>query len=395
MVWISEVYPNAAQGRADAAFEWFEISNASDADVPLDGWTIADNTAADHLDGAVVPAGGSLIVAGSADAVEAEAFVIADGRIGNGLANTGDQLRLIDGDGVVIAAVSWGDDEEFGRVAAPSAEQSIQRSAPNAPLRLGAPTPGRFAAPPAQAPTGATESSQPTAPATSPVAATAAVRIVEILPAPLTGQAEWVELVNLGATPANLSGWTIADASRETALEGVIPAGGRFVISTQEVGVDGSVAGLVVDRIGNGLNNGGDALTLLDANGNIVDEVAYGTDALPAPDRGLSIALEPGRWVVSATPTPGSADVTPLIAESLRAPAVRPESAADEPLPLVAPEAEGGANAWMIVTFALIGVILVLIVRRWTPPAQPDAAAPQPAVFNGSPPDADDEAAAS
>ena len=386
-IWISEVYPNAGQGRSDAAFEWVEISNASDEEIALEGWTIADNTSSDPLDGAILPAGGSLIIAGSVDAVEVPAFVVANGRIGNGLANTGDQVRLVDAGGVVVAAASWGGDEAFGHVAAPTAEQSIQRSAPNAPLRLGSPTPGQIAAPAIEAAVGTTEP-----PKTAAATTTAAVRIAEILPAPLSGQAEWVELVNLGSSPVDLTGWTIGDASRDTRLEGDIPAGGRFVISTQDIG---ATHGQVVNRIGNGLNNDGDMLTLLDANGNVVDEVEYGVDTLPAPDRGLSIALEPGRWVVTALPTPGLADVTPLIAESLLTPSIRPETGGDEPLPLVATEVDGGVNDWMIVTFALIGVILVLILRRWTPPDASDAPAPEAAAFNGPPPDADDEAPAS
>ena len=39
-----------------------------------------------------------------------------------------------------------------------------------------------------------------------------ALRITEILPAPLPGQPEWVEIHNQGDRAIDLSGWTIGDA---------------------------------------------------------------------------------------------------------------------------------------------------------------------------------------
>ncbi len=412
-VWISEAYPNAGQGRDDPAYEWFELSNSTDEEVSLDGWTIGDNTAADSLAGATLPAGGTLVVAGSelAVAVDGAVFVVADGRIGNGLANSGDQLRLIDPGGVVVDAMSWGNNEEFGRVSAPQNDESVQRATKGGALRLGRPSAGELesattaspaesaqeeTAPDESADESADEESEQRAPDEATgrdgsvrvveiVASTAVVHFAELLPAPLTGQAEWVELINLGSSPVDLSGWAIGDLARQTPLVGEIPPYGRFVIANQPI--DG--ANQVVDRIGNGLNNDGDTLELLDANGVSVDVVTYGIDDLPAPDRGLSIALEPRRWVVSASPSPGSADVTPLIDESLRSPTVPPPSSPSEALPVVAAPVEQGTNAWMIVTFALIGVILMLIIRRWPPPEVKASATEQRemTVYGGPPPE--------
>ena len=62
-VWISEVYPTAGQGRADHQYEWFELTNSTDQEVSLDGWTIADNTSSDSLDGVIIPPGASMVIA--------------------------------------------------------------------------------------------------------------------------------------------------------------------------------------------------------------------------------------------------------------------------------------------------------------------------------------------
>ncbi len=405
-VWISEAYPNAGQGRDDPAYEWFELSNRTDEEISLDGWTIGDNTAADSLAGATLPAGGTLVVAGSELAVDGVVFVVADGRIGNGLANSGDQLRLIDPEGVVVDAMSWGNNDEFGRVSAPQNDESVQRATKGGALRLGRPSAGELESATTASPAESAqdesadetqdEASDQRAPDDATgragsvrvieiISSTPVVHFAELLPAPLTGQAEWVELINLGSSPVDLSGWAIGDAARQTPLDGEIPPYGRFVIANQPI--DG--ADQVVERIGNGLNNDGDTLELLDADGVAVDIVTYGSDDLPAPDRGLSIALEPRRWVISASPSPGSDDVTPLIDEALRTPTTLPPSSPSEPLPVVAAPVEPGTNAWMIVTFALIGVILMLIIRRWPPPEvkASDSEQREMVVYGGPPPE--------
>ncbi len=396
-VWISEFYPTAGQGRNDPQFEWFELTNSSDAPVDLNGWTIADNTAADALDGVTIPPNAAIAIGVSPEAAAGVIPAIIDGRIGNGLANAGDQLRLIDPDGAVVSAISWGDDREFSAVKSPDADESINRASPTGRPLIAAPSPGKLWTPVAPAPSAAPapEPAEPTATASgedasaaatsadtgtapSPPAplpnrsAVAALRIVELLPAPLTGQAEWVEIHNPTDQFIDLNGWALGDASRRTELAGTIAPHSRFVIATQEL--DLGRADLIVDRIGNGLNNAADTVTLFAPDGTAVHEIRYGDEALPAPDRGLSIALEPERWVVTAQPTPGSAEVSPFLDDAFRSASSREPVSDAERLPVVAAPADGGSDAWMIVSFALIGVIFTLIVRRWTP----DAPAPEP-----------------
>ncbi len=401
-VWISEVYPNAGQGRNDAAFEWFELTNSTHAPIALHGWSIADNTSSDDLLGVTIPPHTSIIVGASTDSNPGSSrlHLVADGRIGNGLANAGDQLRLITPDGEIASAMSWGNDRTFDSVQAPKPDESVQRGSPDNPPLLAPPSPGTVSAP--QGPTDASgRPSQPASadtltlnehtdgPASSsdaqeesaPLSTGPTLRITEILPAPLPGQPEWLEIQNLGNQPIDLTGWTVGDSERQTELSGTVPPHSRFVISTQQL--EPGIAGIVVARIGNGLNNDEDTITLFAPDGAQIDQIRYGDAGLPTPDQGLSIALEPERWVVAAQPTPGSADVTPLLDDALRAASVRPPITDDERLPLVPPVEDGGANAWMIVSFALIGVILTLVVRRWRPDEEPSDLRPEPAVYSG------------
>ena len=423
-VWISEVYPTAGQGRADPQYEWFELTNSTDQAIDLTGWSIADNTASDVLDGLVIPPGESVVVGTSTLAGEDVVAAITDGRIGNGLANAGDQLRLINPASEVVDAVSWGNDRDFTTIKAPKVDESIHRSSPEAAPTIAPPSPGSVARPvvseppaPAEnepaartpssgsegtetagADSASSESSSSESPAPQRVEgnqqptparppaevprAPPALRITEILPAPLAGQPEWVELHNPGDDAVNLEGWSIGDAEGKTPLSGMIAANGRTVIATGDLDAEGLV--VLVDRIGNGLNNDGDTVYIYDADDQIVHQVRYGEDELPAPDRGLSIALEPQRWVVTALPTPGEAGVTPLLDDSLRSASVRQPVSDQERLPVVQMTQDDDSDAWMIVSFALIGVILTLVIRRWRPDDPAPTKAAEPATYSGT-----------
>lgn len=399
VVWISEVYPTAGQGRNDAAYEWFEITNSSDDAVDLTGWTIADNRSVDSLGQLIIPPRSSVVIGASTDTVEGAQPLISDGRIGNGLANSGDRLMLINTDGEVVSALSWGDDETHTRVKSPKADESIQRSSADSPPQIATPTAGNvppqsLAAQevPAESQEAAGQPNEPTDIGTEAavarqdanaedVASQPTLSITEILPAPLPGEAEWIEIFNPTEETINLSGWSIGDLARRTALAGTIAAGARLIVTTAQV--DSLAPILVVARIGNGLNNDADTLTLYDASERVVFAIAYGDDALPAPGPGLSIALDPARWVVTAIPTPGSADVTPLLGDSFRSAAIKQPISDEDRLPIVEAIPESGVNAWMIVSFALIGVIFTLILRRWQPPEETPVEAPQPASYSG------------
>ena len=406
-VWISEVYPAAGQGRNDAAFEWFEVSNSSEVAVDLSGWTIADNRSSDPLDNLIIPPRSSVVVAGSAEAAEDVSFVINDGRIGNGLANAGDRLTLINADAEMVSAISWGNDRTHTDVKAPIPGQSIHRSPATAAPAIADPSPGEVAAevqrrdasvPENQDDGGApprgseeesreasAEQSSEASESTSLPTESPGLRITELLPAPLPGEAEWVEIFNPSDHPIDLTGWTIGDLTRRTPLSGSIPPRSYLVVSN--LAVDAPAPVLVVDRIGNSLNNDADTIDLRDPQGETQFSIRYGTTDVPAPGPGLSLALEPERWVVTAIASPGAAQVTPLLDDAFRSPSVRPSTPEGERLPLVAEPPDEGLNAWMIVSFALIGVILTLIVRRWQPEPEPQEETDGRATYSGPPPE--------
>lgn len=398
-IWISEVRPNAGQGRNDHSYEWLELTNSSDLPVPLDGWSIADNTSSDLLDGVIVPPNSSIAI-GASDLAGPEIVVaITDGRIGNGLANSGDQLRLIDPAGEVVSAISWGDDRSHNAITAPDEEESVQRASPDDPPFVGRPSPGLLIPSPS-APPAASDPDEPpppiqrvsgeesmqaaqSEPSPKSVAPEAepGLRITEILSAPLPGQPEWVEIHNPTDQSIDLTGWSIGDKNRRTELGGEIGAGAYLVVTTQSL--DSETDSIIVERIGNGLNNDADNVTLFAPDGRPIHEVSYGHDDLPAPARGLSIAVEPERWTVTAHPTPGTADVTPLLGDAFRSASLKTPISDEGRLPIVNAPAEEGVNAWMIVSFALIGVILTLVLRRVQPiESAPEPAAP-PATYSG------------
>lgn len=163
---LNEVLYDPAGDATDAAGEWVEIYNTGDASVDLAGWTLADAAAAEDLPALVVPARGYAIVAASdsiwqAFAASGVAAIVLDGRIGNGLGNSGDALYLIDKSGAIADAVSWGDTRTplDPPVADVPEGHSIERTIPGADSGAAGdwsdnamPSPGRAFAPVAMSP---------------------------------------------------------------------------------------------------------------------------------------------------------------------------------------------------------------------------------------------------
>ena len=199
------------------------------------------------------------------------------------------------------------------------------------------------------------------------------LRISEILPAPLPGQPEWVEIHNPSDQTIDLTGWKIGDAEARTPLSGLMPPQSRLVITTPGVGRRWSDAAREPDRQWAQQRPRHD-LHLRIRRGWL--SMTSNTAMTPShhPNRGLSIALEPERWIVTVQPTPGEAGVTPLLADAFRAASVKQPVSDEGRLPIVQSVPNDGSDAWMIVSFALIGVILTLVIRRW----RPDDPVPEP-----------------
>src|SRR2546422_1049366 len=112
---ISEVDADTPLAGTDTANEWFELQNISSGSVTLTNWTITDNNSSDTIPTVTLGPGGHVIVAATAAGFSSEhpgfsgtVLTIADGAIGNGLANGGDALVLKDSSAVVIDGLSWG-----------------------------------------------------------------------------------------------------------------------------------------------------------------------------------------------------------------------------------------------------------------------------------------------
>ncbi len=147
---------------------------------------------------------------------------------------------------------------------------------------------------------------------------TLGLALAEVLPDPAGGP-EFIEIWNPGLTDADLTGWAIQDAagSSYTFEAGwVLGPGARLVVWSGPGAADTPEG--PAWRRGTVWNNAGDAATLTDPDGRVVDWVGYGTsrDDAPAgfrdatypaaPPHGTSIAWRGDRWE-EGSPTPGRA----------------------------------------------------------------------------------------
>ncbi|MFZ1552711.1 MAG: lamin tail domain-containing protein, partial [Anaerolineae bacterium] len=295
-VLITEVEYDSIEPGTDSAWEWVELRNNSDSLLRLSGWSLTDNLGTDLLPTLVLTPGAFLILAASpADflahypAVTAPIIAIADGQIGNGLGNTGDLLRLSDGAGRLVDALSWGDNTAVFDPSAPDVVpgHSLARRDPAVDTDRAAdwfdeasPSPGRgpvFVTPtPTNTPEG-TPTSTPT-PATP-----LTVVINEIAWGGTLASAsdEWMELFNPGPAAVDLAGWTLSDGGDVTiTLSGALAPGAFYLLERSD---DTTVNDTPADLIYEGtLSNNGEALTLRDARGHVVDTANGDGGAWPA-----------------------------------------------------------------------------------------------------------------
>jgi hypothetical protein len=107
---INEVMSNPVE-EPDNRHEWVELFNFGTEAVELAGWWIEDAQNGDSLPALLIPAGGYVVVAGGDYVVPdgVSAVRAGDGRIGLGLNNSGDLIRLRNPAGTVVDAMSYGD----------------------------------------------------------------------------------------------------------------------------------------------------------------------------------------------------------------------------------------------------------------------------------------------
>ncbi len=285
---ITEVLANA---RDEGSGEFVELYNAGDAAVDLAGYGLADGDSRDLLEGFE---GGPTLLAPGAYAVvldpdfdgdfviapDAITLTIGNARIGNGL-STGDPVRLrAPGQETVVSAYEDPFDPGDG-ISAERVELDGER----------------FVASPCGHSPGRANCIG------MPPAAPALVLLTEVMANPLDeSTGEYVELLNLGDAPLDLTGFTLSDGDSPDPIHGPpVPPGGYAVI------LDADYAGqyalpaeairLGVDdaRLGNGLSTN-DPITLRDREGELV--AAWQQPFNPGNGRSAELADPEGEdWI--------------------------------------------------------------------------------------------------
>ena len=90
-------------------------------------------------------------------------------------------------------------------------------------------------------------------------------------------QDEWVEILNIGAAPVDITGWRLRDAASDSSwrfeFSGTLAAGAYAVVYGNEAYDWEDANGY--PRYGLSLNNGGDTVSLVRPDGTVVDAVSY------------------------------------------------------------------------------------------------------------------------
>lgn len=114
---ITEVLYDVLTPQVEFDHEWIEIHNGTNSAIDLSGYSIHDNNGFDYIpNGTTLPAGAFLFVTASSTSESlwtipagAVKLVLADGDLGgNGFANTGDKVLLMNVASSTIDHVSWG-----------------------------------------------------------------------------------------------------------------------------------------------------------------------------------------------------------------------------------------------------------------------------------------------
>ncbi|MCS7294702.1 MAG: lamin tail domain-containing protein, partial [Chloroflexota bacterium] len=220
---LSEFLPAPDAESAANDYEWVELYNAGDVAVDLAGWSVGDARSLAALPSFRLEPGAYVVVAApKAILPEGVPVLRLAGRIGNGLNNSGDIVRLVAPGGARVDAVAYGDDRSLWSAPppAPAKDETLARlafdtSGPEAWDIALRPTPGGpnvFAAPPG--------AGQPSGGAT----AAAAGRGQTGTDAVATAAAE---AVRGGAEGASAVPWIVVGAAAGASLASLVPLIGR------------------------------------------------------------------------------------------------------------------------------------------------------------------------
>jgi phosphatidylserine/phosphatidylglycerophosphate/cardiolipin synthase-like enzyme len=278
--WLS--YPNG---------NWIELSHRSiDPAVDVTGWSIITGTAQTFP----LEVGFSDRNSGNGLLIDSGSYVVLSTPPTTGqMQVNGDTVSLVDGIGDIVDSISWGGDFGSNRTAVPT-----DSDLPAQPMMVSG-----WATPAMANPNQLTSS----------VNESADFRISELMPNPvgsdsnLYPEGEWVEIMNVGNDTASFQGWKIRDG-RNTSLaldSESIPGLNESISSDWELDAGEHLA---VWRNGRAmsLQNSGDAVSLIDDEGEVVQTLVYSLTPLNSTlVSGSDIADE---WTHSPWPTPGYAN---------------------------------------------------------------------------------------
>ncbi len=290
---ISEVRLGTA---ASASDEFVELYNNSSVDADISGWSLYYKSATGKTWSKKATIGPSATLKAHNFWVLASE-IAANTPLSSGLAQTGGNIELRDGQDASMDRLAWGSgDNALGQpTPAPASDEVLFRGYADATHTM-VNTDNNFndfsltttASP------GAITVTLPNPPGDGDPGTYAPLVINELLPnpaSPLTDNSdEFIELYNPTSTTVDLAGWSLRDASGKVfELKGqTIEANGYLSLPSSETAIS--------------LNNSGDEVELIAPNGSVADRSAdYGT-----AKEGLSWGLVGGAWTWTVSPTPGA-----------------------------------------------------------------------------------------
>ena len=286
---ISEILYNPPSG---ADYEFVELHNPGAVPVDVSGWSFSQGIQYLFPAGSEIPAGGFVVLARSREVLSRvypglpPAAIV--GEFEGGLANEGERLLLVDGSGQPQELIDYDDDapwdfladglgaslERLCNVGDGSSPETWRASrVPSGPEEFGG-SPGQ-AGPPQVCP--------------APAPVRPPVYISEVMYHPVLEEAlddphEFVEIHNRGAEPVDLTGWRIAGGIDFPFPAGTVIAPGAYRVIAREramlaaVTAYGLIESEVLGDYARSLDNGGDKVALISAEGVGVDSMTYEDD---------------------------------------------------------------------------------------------------------------------
>ena len=355
-LFISEVLADPPSGLAGDANrdgrrdgyedDFIELYNAGSEPISLAGWRLGDSTALKNFfqfpaDAVIAPHSYIVLFGGGTPSGFTTPVYIDDGKIGNGLTGTGEDIRLIDKNGHEIDVVSHDDWPK---------DQSIVRNPP-----AGGPFIPHKTASPVELPFSPGHASTTRPLLTYPLV------ISEVLADPPEGSAgdanrdgqydphedEFIELYNAGSMALSLAGWRLGDAG---SLSDYFRFPAKAVIAPRSYVVlfgGGTPSGFTVPvytndgTIGDGLTNSGESIHLINDHGHEAASLFQST--WPAGQSLVRTPSSGGALVPHKTASPNEAPFSPGYAPETR-PALTHALFISEVLADPPPGAAGDAN---------------------------------------------------